>query len=407
MSDPVPAENRALLNQALAAVVRDGRAPERQVTALAVLSRTASRPEHDPAVEVLTRVRAQLSGAYERGWQPLDLVHVARWRGDAEAGGWLGRVVLDEFEASDVAHLAPQRWIAQISEIRRHAGGADDHPLLPPTTGAWTAALATLAVLEQLPGVQLIAPAPSHWGSGVPIDLPVRIAGPRSEDKMLARVRSLLAKAESTEFGAEAEAFTAKAQDLMTRYAIDEALVRAQHGSIVGVDALRVMIEPPYAAEKALLLHLVAEANHTRAIWSKWASFVTLIGVERDVDHVEMLFTSVLLQAVREMTHAGESNPDARSIGFRKAFLNGYALRLGERLTEATRSAEDSYGGGVLPVLAAQQQAVNDAVDRLFPKLRSSGGKKSLDAHGWRAGTRAADAAVLPTGELDGSGQAG
>jgi len=404
MSDPVPAENRALLNQALAAVVRDGRAPERQITALAVLSRTATRAEHDPAVEVLTRVRGQLSGAYERGWQPLDLVHVARWRGHAGAAAWLGRVVLDEFDASEVAHLAPQRWIAQITEVRQNVESiGDDAPLLPPTTEAWEAALAVLAVLDQLPGVQLIAPAPSHWASGAPIDLPVRIAGPRSEDKMLARVRSLLAKAESTEFGAEAEAFTAKAQDLMTRYAIDEALVRAQHGSLAGVDALRVMIEPPYAAEKALLLHLVAEANHTRAIWSKWASFVTLVGVERDVDHVEMLFTSVLLQAVREMTHEGESNPDARSIGFRKAFLNGYALRLGERLTEATRTAEDSYGGGVLPVLAAQQQAVNDAVDRLFPKLRSSGGKKSLDAHGWHAGTRAADAAVLPGGELDGA----
>ena len=44
-------------------------------------------------------------------------------------------------------------------------------------------------------------------------------------DAVLARIRQLLAKAESTTFEAEALAFTAKAQELMTRHAIDAALV--------------------------------------------------------------------------------------------------------------------------------------------------------------------------------------
>ena len=44
-------------------------------------------------------------------------------------------------------------------------------------------------------------------------------------DSRLITIRNLLAKAEATSFPAEAEAFTAKASELMARYAIDEAML--------------------------------------------------------------------------------------------------------------------------------------------------------------------------------------
>ena len=44
-------------------------------------------------------------------------------------------------------------------------------------------------------------------------------------ERVYAKVRALLRKAESTSFPAEADALTAKAQDLLTRYALDVALV--------------------------------------------------------------------------------------------------------------------------------------------------------------------------------------
>ena len=47
---------------------------------------------------------------------------------------------------------------------------------------------------------------------------------------VLAKVRALLAKAESTTFEAEAEALTAKAHQLMVRHTIDEALVAGRGG---------------------------------------------------------------------------------------------------------------------------------------------------------------------------------
>jgi len=46
----------------------------------------------------------------------------------------------------------------------------------------------------------------------------------------LREIASSLAKAESTEFAEEAEAFSARAQELMAKYSIDHVLLAAQSG---------------------------------------------------------------------------------------------------------------------------------------------------------------------------------
>ncbi|RMB71755.1 DUF2786 domain-containing protein [Rhodococcus sp. SBT000017] len=66
-----------------------------------------------------------------------------------------------------------------------------------------------------------LLPPPAQWTAQSAATGP----GRATDSKMLGRIRGLLAKAESTQFPAEAEALSAKAQDLMTRYAIDSALL--------------------------------------------------------------------------------------------------------------------------------------------------------------------------------------
>lgn len=400
-SSRTQAEILALIQAAERALATTGHAEERYLAALAALSREAVDQRLDPAALVIDEALSMVRNAYEGGWQPSDLVHVARWRGSRTAGPWMGRVVRAEAERTDAFRRAPQRWTEQLDLID------DTDPLTIDGPEGWEAALSVLAMLHSLPTVEVIAPTPSMWDTP-DVQIRLRVDSSRPEDKMLARVRSLLAKAESTEYPAEAEAFTTKAQDLMTRHAIDEALVRAEHHTGTRVAAIRVILEPPYIKEKAVILHVVAKANHSRAIWNDWANFVTLIGVDDDIDHVEMLFTSLLVQATRAMTSQGEeAGPQARSIGYRKSFLNGYAVRLGDRLAEAAQVAEESYGGSLLPVLAAQNEAIRNEVERLFPRLRrNQRGAASFDARGWTAGQQAADAAVLPTGQLGPASQA-
>jgi len=152
---------------------------------------------------------------------------------------------------------------------------------------------------------------------------------------MLAKIRALLSKAEATTFVDEAEAFTAKAQDLMTRYAIDEALLEDAAGD-ADVIARRIHIDNPYAQAKVQLLSTVGAINRVRVVWDDDHGMASVVGMAVDLQLVEMLFTSLLVQATRALTEAGNAPPAQpgyrsgrmnRSPSFRRAFLMAYATR--------------------------------------------------------------------------------
>ncbi|MEI2714004.1 MAG: DUF2786 domain-containing protein [Nocardioides sp.] len=75
-----------------------------------------------------------------------------------------------------------------------------------------------------------------------------------SDDNRLARIRKLLAQAEDPACTpAEAEAFTAKAADLMARYGIDEALLAQSDPGRDPMGDRVVDLLAPYGYEKAWL----------------------------------------------------------------------------------------------------------------------------------------------------------
>ncbi|MDT7667360.1 MAG: hypothetical protein QOC74_143, partial [Pseudonocardiales bacterium] len=224
--------------------------------------------------------------------------------------------------------------------------------------------------------------------------------------KVLAKVRALLAKAESTEFPEEADAFFAKAQELMSRYSLERAVVEALDSAGRGVPVRtggrRIWLDSPYLGPKSMLVTVVASANRCQAVFAQALGFVTVIGEETDTEIVEVLTTSLLVQAGRAMLATGsqvDRRGQSRTKSFRQSFLISYAQRIGERLLEATERAEaevtESVGDGrLLPVLAAREEAVQQRVAELFPHLVSRRVSASNPA-GWTAGRAAADLAVL------------
>ena len=206
-----------------------------------------------------------------------------------------------------------------------------------------------------------------------------------TNDSMLHKVRALLAKAEATPFEAEAEAFTAKAQELIVRYRIDRALVDARESR--GPDtpvARRVAVEDPYLTAKVVLLSTVARSNDCRAVWPKPLRYVQLFGRADDLDAVEELFTSLLLQATVALRRAGSKQDGfgrSRTAAFRRAFLMSFAHRIGHRLRETVDATV-----GAAAALAAQS----------FPLSRPLRATVS-DAEGWHAGSAFADQADLAT----------
>nr|WP_246400935.1 DUF2786 domain-containing protein [Jiangella mangrovi] len=219
---------------------------------------------------------------------------------------------------------------------------------------------------------------------------------------MLSRVRALLAKAESTEFPDEAEALSAKAQELMSRYSIEQALaapvVPGRRAAVAS--ARRIWLDAPYLGPKTLLVAEVGSANHCRTVSSEKLGFVTVLGAEVDLDVVEVLATSLLVQASRAMLASGTQYSrlgTSRTRSFRHSFLLSYATRIGERLREAASHTEAAAGTDLVPVLADRADAVDTLFRTLFAATTARRSFSAGNAAGWGAGRSAADRAVLTT----------
>jgi hypothetical protein len=218
----------------------------------------------------------------------------------------------------------------------------------------------------------------------------------KTRDRVLSKVRALLAKAESTPFAEEAASLTAKAHELIAAHAIDTAMIEERTGR-GDVETTMLFVDAPYPKEKFLLLSSAARANNCRSIYGLGpkgfeilrdddrleemrlpGQFAWIVGYRSDIESVELLFTSLLLQAVNVMVRQGsvsDWNGTNRTKSFRRSFLIGFANTVDDRLEDArdrvTASAEDSYQASVLPVLASRRDAVDTELDAQFPNTSS------------------------------------
>jgi hypothetical protein len=345
-----------------------------------------------------------VTASWERGWTPEDLHQLARRRLDAAGVSYLVDAIAEESQHYAEATVAP-RWREDLRQIGAvvwwEADQAGSHLLLWTRrhhiglVDALTTVIEVLAMLLALPVLPKIAPPP---GSATAAAKPHRGV----DQKILARVRALLAKAESTTFPEEAEALSAKAQELMSRYSIERIVtenpsVAASHPAA----ARRLWLDNPYVAAKAMLVGVVAEANRCRAVLSEKIGFTTVLGDEVDLEIVELLSTSLLVQATRAMVSAGSQitrSGRSRTRSYRQSFLLAYATRIGERLTTArdAGTAAVADAAQLLPVLAARERMVDELFESMFPQSVSRSFSVG-NAAGWHAGRAAADLAVLDT----------
>lgn len=353
---------------------------------------------------------ALITEAWQTGWQPRDLVAIAGRRLEPEHVALLIGAIRDEARGYRPSTVDP-RWRAQLAALGAHAGPLAERsePFTADLAGrlgtqaGLRSAVEILALLYVLPTIARLLPVPGtaraaeRDGAGI-------------DQRALARVRALLAKAESTDFPEEAEALSGKAQQLMARYALERIVVESGAGTagqqpVVG---RRLWLDAPYASAKSLLVAAVAGANRCQTVWSEGLGFTTVIGDEPDLDAVELLATSLMVQANRAMLHHGQQRDrygSSRTRSFRQSFLLSYATRIGERLRGATDAAigEVDDADALLPVLHARAEKVTAARNEMFPGTVEKGFNVS-NAAGWAAGRAAADqalfdvAAALPGG---------
>ncbi|MFC7220069.1 DUF2786 domain-containing protein [Streptomyces polyrhachis] len=423
--DAAPPRTRSLAEELAYRIAAVAQAPEecaeRETTAAASWLFAAEEQVGPLGRAVLADGERRLEALWRRGWQPADVVRVAR----RELGPVHTRVAVDLIAAEARRYPAAgldRRWAAQLAEAGAEPWWGADEEWLPALPGRQrsdrfllaVAVFELLRLLFRLPALEVLCTPP---GTGAAVHA-ARPASPGAA-RTLGRIRALLAKAESTEFPEEAEALTAKAQQLMAEHSIGEALLAARGAAHDAPAGIRLGVESPYEQPKAALLHEVAEANRCRAVWSKELGFSTVVGFEADLDAVELLYTSLLVQATAALGAEGaRAGGGSRRRAFRASFLSAYAARIGERLGETTAAATaraagadgttdgaaadgtaiegaGAAGSPLLPVLAARHRAVEEEADRIFPAVTRSRASAVSDWEGWTSGRAAADRAGL------------
>ncbi|NUT42206.1 MAG: DUF2786 domain-containing protein [Thermoactinospora sp.] len=334
--------------------------------------------------ELNAAIARSIGTLWRNGWQPADVIRVAARRLGPPHAELAAEQITSELRTY-AKDTVPERWPAQITVVTGRK---------EPRLVAIGQALELLQVLTALPRLEQLGPIPGQARRTSPARQST------ADDKTLTRVRALLAKAESTSYEAEAQTFTAAAQRLMAKHSIDVAMLEA--GPHAGPSGIRVGIDAPYEQAKASLLSVVADANRCRAIWSDDLGFSTVLGFEADLDAVELLFTSLLVQATTSIVQAGtkkHGSGRSRSRSFRESFLQAFTVRVGERLDEATaetvREEGEARGTDLVPLLAARTAEVESAVEAMFPTLTRSRVRGAYDHEGWTAGRAAADQARL------------
>lgn len=249
------------------------------------------------------------------------------------------------------------------------------------------------------------------------------------------RIAKLLRKAESTT-PEEAEALVAKAQALMTQYAIDEIMLAQVQGRQLQDEIVEETIQYTGIFMTVILDvgFTIARFNDCRGFFSKHDYAkpkrvdLHVIGYKSDVERVRLLDASLQIQCSRALTEWRRTSSEAlfskmESFKQRRQFIVGFNQGLSSQLaaarragleaaaqTEAQRSkvAADVATQSVALVLRDRKSQVDDWYDRTYGRSlrkvsrRYSSGGASAHSAGVAAG-RSADTGKPSVG---GSGKA-
>lgn len=229
------------------------------------------------------------------------------------------------------------------------------------------------------------------------------------QEKMMARVEALLAKAESTEFPEERDSFIAKAQELMTKYAIEEASLRqGKSADEVTVEHIQInMDQIKYTKALALLITAVAKAQNAYVVFTRKSgnqrgyAFCTIFGSPSALDLCAMLISSLHKQM--EISLAKTPIPEGvHGKTFRNNFVIAFAQEIHARLDQAkqeTIRGETEKSAAL--VLMNEAERSEQAGRQFFWSIgKASGPTGRFSPEGYRAGKQAGQNASLARGEL-------
>lgn len=251
-------------------------------------------------------------------------------------------------------------------------------------------------------------------------------------DALLERIQALFDKAASTDFDEERDAYTKKAQGLLTKYAIDAAMLSSREVKADEIIHQRVWVAAPFANARVSLLSAIADANNLKLVRTQGLCnayfgmdksdyyadmrltptvtekdqfgrgpkgvIATLTGYKSDVEATIALYTSLDLQMAAAKAKA-EKPAWENAKAFANSFIYGFANGIGARLREANREAQAEaikvYGDELLPALRNRAAAVQDVYEKHYRGTLRAGRFHGSTGGGGSAGRSAASRASV------------
>jgi hypothetical protein len=228
-----------------------------------------------------------------------------------------------------------------------------------------------------------------------------------TSDRLLDRVRKLLAKAEDEGVTAEeAQALTAKAAELMAKYGIDRALLAARRPETDQPDSKLVDIYNPWGRVRAHLLCGLASALRCQPIMvpsEEGTLRVHIFGYASDLERADVLYTSLLIQMWHGLV-AAEVPVRAPTRAWRRSWLLGFAaaviarVRAAEQRAEHAAATAQSPGGSTALVLADRSLVIRRNAAQAYPHTRTT--RMSYTGNGYADGYAQGKRADIGSGRV-------
>jgi len=152
------------------------------------------------------------------------------------------------------------------------------------------------------------------------------------------------------------------------------------------------------------LASIVADAYSSRILVTPGRSYITFVGHKSNVAIAEYLYITMLRAAEKlsdkaaktfRANHRAEHGVGATPAGYRESWLDGFTLRIAQRLKEERAKFETPSTETALVRVNKEAIAVRSYMDKFKKTASSLGGMNNFNQNGYADGKRAADAMNL------------
>lgn len=221
---------------------------------------------------------------------------------------------------------------------------------------------------------------------------------------IISKVQKLLRVAESSNQIGEVAAAQSLAQELITKYQIEEAQL---HGHVASGEIVcrRIETPKPYSIDKSVLLNAISKYNFCKVL--RGDGYCLIYGYNSDIELCLTLYDILSLHMLTEMRvkldKVKMSSPEAiRTKAWIKSFFGGYAISISERISGSKNKViKEAEASGTSVALVVQGK--DHAIEEFFQSVNrnKTSARKLTSVSGYQAGVESAKEANLNQTQIE------